>query len=123
REIELVNVVLDNVVEIDHHRHSIRGGYSLNHPRGRLVHLWAAVAGLVDVRVGGDVINVRPGGDLFINGFGEVDQEAIFLDVDLFDLEGHDAVPVDPLDGEGLRSAHGPLAVGGEAGGDQLAFG
>ena len=51
------------------------------------------------------------GGNLLINGLGERDQESVLLDIDLFDFERHDAIPVDTLDRERLDPAHRPLAV------------
>ena len=56
-----------------------------------MVYFWAAVAGLVDVGVGGDVVGFCVGGCCGVDGFGEVDEEAIFLDVDFFYFEWCDA--------------------------------
>ena len=74
------------------------------------------------MRVGGDVVGVGTRGGLFVHGLGEGDEEAVFADVDFFHLEGDAAAPINTLEGEGLGAADGPLAVGGETAGDELAF-
>ena len=82
------------------------------HGRLGLVHLGAAVAGLVDVGEGvqGVVLGVGRGGG--VDGMGELDFEAVMLRRDGAHLEGRTALEAHALEGEGLRAARAPAAVG-----------
>ena len=118
-----MDVIFCNLLQLHHYGQSVRRGNRPGHARRGLVHLGTAISRVVNVGVGGDAVGVDLRGRLFVDGLGEGDEEAVLLDVDLFNLEGHDAIPVDALEGKWGRPAHRPLAARGEASGDQLSLG
>ena len=83
----------------------------------------AAIAGREVVGVGGEDVGFRISGDCGVDGEGEIKDETIRSDVDLFDLKGRFPGPVEALNGKRLFSTNRPLSAGGESSGNQLAFG
>ena len=58
-KIEFMDVVFDDLLQIHPHRQSIGRWLGTDHTSGGLVHLGAAVAGMIDVGIGTDVIDFR----------------------------------------------------------------
>ncbi len=122
-EIEVMDMTFLNALDEETDAESIvRNDGSFDDGLG-MVDFRASVAGAEVMSVSGESVGLRLGGDGRIDGEGEVEEETIGTDLDLTDLKGSLAGPVEALDGERLFSTDRPLSTSGESSGDQLAFG